>query len=299
MLEACGSSHYWARKLRSLGHDLVLLPPHLTRPYRTGNKTDRADAKALLEAFRNDEICPVPVKSADQQAMIALHRLRSAWMRARTSRINTVRGVLREIGIAIPVGARHVVPNVRAMVEDPDTAITDVLRATLYDACEEIRALEARIQSVETRLNGIARVSEPAKRLRTIPGIGLLTSTALVAFIGDARRFPTARHFASYLGLTPREYSSGSKRRLGRISKRGDGYIRMLLTHGARAVLLSAKRAKSPDRIRAWGLELQARQGHNKATIGLANKLSRIVWAVWTREEAYRTLSAVSQPACA
>ena len=154
----------------------------------------------------------------------------------------------------------------------------------LNEARSEILELERRMRSVEQELRALARQLPMVSKLCSIPGIGLITSTALFAFVGDVGRFPSARHFASYLGLTPREHSSGLRRRLGGISKRGDGYLRMLLTHGARAVLWRAKARKEPDRLRAWVLDLEQRRGHNKAAIGLANKLARIVWAVWRRD---------------
>ena len=284
LLEACGSAHHWGRQLQALGHRVLLLPPHKSRPYVTGNKTDRSDAKGLLEAQRNEQIQPVPVKSIDQQALSALHRLRSAWLAARTARINTVRGLLREFGVAIPLGAKRVVPLVQQLLEDADSGLPDSVRPALAEARAEILELERRMHQVELQLRALARQIPVVHKLRTIPGVGLLTATALVAFVGDVGRFPSARHFASYLGLTPRERSSGLRRRLGAISKRGDVYVRMLLTHGARAVLWKAKSREQPDRLRAWALRLEQLRGHNKAAIALANKLARIVWAVWRRD---------------
>lgn len=284
LMEACGSAHHWARQIRGLGHHVLLLPPHRTRPYVTGNKTDRSDAKGLLEAHRNEQIQAVPVKSIDQQALSALHRLRSAWLAARTARINTVRGLLREFGIVIPMGSKRVVPRVQELLEDAESGLPNSIRPALNEARSEILELERRMRSVEQELRALARQLPMVSKLCSIPGIGLITSTALFAFVGDVGRFPSARHFASYLGLTPREHSSGLRRRLGGISKRGDGYLRMLLTHGARAVLWRAKARKEPDRLRAWVLDLEQRRGHNKAAIGLANKLARIVWAVWRRD---------------
>jgi transposase len=248
LMEACGTAHYWGREARARGHEIVLLPPHAVRRYVLRNKTDGADAKGLLEAQRNEDIRPVPLKSVDQQVLTALHRMRSCWMAARTARLNTLRGLLRELGVFIPVGARQVVP-----------------------AVQELAGEDARIE-----------------RLRTIPGVGLLTATALVAFLGDVARFPSGRHLASYLGLTPRERSSGQRRQLGRISKRGDPYLRMLLIHGARSVLCHAKRrTREPDRLRAWALERERACGHNQAAVALANKLARIAWAVWRGEHGY------------
>jgi transposase len=258
----------------------------VVRPYVHGNKTDRTDAKGLLEAFRNDEVRPVPVKSETQQGLAALHRLRSTWLATRTARLNTVRGLLREFGVTMPVGARRVVPHVRALLEDAGAGIAEVLRPVLADVLKEIGDLEMRVRAVERQLETTAAASLVVSRLRSAPGIGLLTATALLATVGDVQRFPSARHFASYLGLTPREHSSGARRHLGAISKRGDVYLRMLLIHGARAVLWHAKRrtAQPLDRLRTWALQLERLRGHNKAAVALANKLARIAWAVWKRD---------------
>jgi transposase len=286
VMEACGSSHYWGRRLEQLGHQVVLLPPHQVRPYVRRNKTDRTDAKGILEASRNDDIRPVPVKTVAQQTLTSLHRFRSAWVHERTARLNTVRGLLRELGVFIPVGSRQVVPAVWTLLEDADSELPDALRATFAEACQEIREIEARIKQVERQLEAMAQQLPVVDRLLTIPGIGLLTATALFAFIGDIRRFPSGRHLASWLGLTPREYSSGLKRYLGRISKRGDGYLRTLLIHGARSTLLHARRLQ-PDHLREWAQKLGQTHVHNKAAVAVANKVARIVWAVWSRGQAY------------
>ena len=279
VMEACGTAHFWGRQAESAGHRAVLLPPHAVRPYVLRNKTDGADAKALLEAVRNRELRPVPLKSVDQHELAGLHRVRSAWLATRTARINTVRGLLRELGFVIPLGAKRVVPEIRALVEHD--ALPAPLAHVLSETACEIEDLEQRVRSLERTLEGVAEGSDEIRRLRTVPGVGLLTATALVAFVGDLARFPSGRHFASYLGLTPREASSGLKRRLGRISKRGDPYLRMLLIHGARSVLTHAKRSKAdPDPLCAWAIGRDKARGHNKATVALANKLARIVWAV-------------------
>jgi transposase len=227
VMEACGSAHYWGRQIQALGHRVVLLPPHHVRPYIQRNKTDRSDAKGILEASRNEDIRPVPVKTVAQQVLTSLHRLRSGWMLERTARLNALRGLLRELGVFIPVGARQVVPAVWALIEDADSELPDALKPIFAEACREIRDIEARVKMIERQLEAMAEQIPAVEHLRTIPGVGLLTSTALVAFLGDIGRFPSGRHLASYLGLTPREYSSGLKRNLGRISKRGDGYLRL------------------------------------------------------------------------
>jgi len=289
VMEACGTAHYWAREARARGHEVRLLPPRDVSRYRRGNKTDRNDTKAILEADRNEELRPVVDKSIDQQALVGLHRLRSAWVATRTGRINTLRGLLRELGHMIPAGARNVVPHLRELLSGD--ALPLALRASLARAADEIGDLGDRIQEVEAQLEGIARESAVIGRLRTVPGIGLLTATAIVGSVSlDA--YPTGRHFSSALGLTPREFSSGHQRRLGRITKRGDPYLRTLLVHGARSVLHHAKRQQEPDRLRSWALERERARGHNKAAVAVANKLARIVWAVGTGEEGYRVVPA-------
>lgn len=290
VMEACGSAHYWARKLQELGHRVVLLPPHQIRPYVTRNKTDRTDAKGILEAYRNADIRPVPVKSVPQQVLVTLHRFRSGWLASRTAHINTLRGLLRELGLVIPVGAEKVLPQVRAFIGDPESEVPEALRPVMAAACDEIQVLSQRIKMTQRQIEAIAEQTPVVERLWSIPGIGLLSATALVAFVGDIQRFPSGRHFASYLGLTPREYSSGLRRRLGRISKRGDAYLRMLLIHGARSILCHAKKTTDHDRLRTWALDLERRVGHNKAAVALANKLARIAWAAWKNNRPYNSL---------
>ena len=297
VMEACGSAHHWGRLIMQLGHEVVLLPPQLVRPYVKRNKTDRTDAKGILEAYRNEDIRPVPVKSLAQHVITSLHRLRSGWVAERTARLNALRGVLREIGIIIVVGAHSVVPAVRAMIENADSGIPDGLRSTLSDACDEIVEIEARIDRAEKQLTAIAKQTPLIALLLSIPGVGLLTATALVGFIGDIQRFPSARHFASYLGLTPREFSTGYMRSLGHITKRGDVYLRTLLIQGARAVLLGAKRVSEPDRMRTWALALEKTHKHNIAAVALANKLARVVWAVWKHGHPFERIAPLNAAA--
>jgi len=287
VMEACGSAHYWARELERLGHQVVLLPPSLVAPYRKRNKTDRADAKALLEAYRDEDIHPVPIKSVYQQTLTSLHRARSKWMQARTATINTVRGLLRELGEFIPVGARNVVPSTHAYIGDAESDCPDALRAVLLNMCEEIRALEASIRRTEGQLEALAKEIPVVAQLRTIPGIGLITATALVAFVGDAQRFKNGRRFASYLGLTPKENSSGGKRRLGRISKQGNPYLRHLLIHCARSMMRAAGTKTELDRLRSWALEKAASRGPHKGAAAVANKLARTAWAIWAKNTTY------------
>ena len=191
-----------------------------------------------------------------------------------------LRGLLREFGIFIPVGARKVVPAVLELVEDADSQIPDAIRNSLHEVCVEIRKYEQNVLGVEKQLEAVSKQIPTVGLLRTIPGIGLLTSTALVAIVGDVQRFPSSREFASFLGLTPRLRGSGLSFHLGRISKQGDRYLRSLLVHGGRSVLVRARAIDEPDRLRAWALKVYSRRGHNKATVAVANKLARTAWAV-------------------
>ena len=292
LLEACGSSHYWARQIEGMGHRVLLLPPQHVRRYVLRDKTDRADATALLEAHRNEQIASVPVKSLHQQTLATLHRLRSGWLTTRTARLNAIRAVLRELGVIIPQGSRHVLPEMTVALSEPAAPVPDHLHAALLSAGDEIRQLEERIRAVERQLESMAGSLPAVRNLRTIPGIGLLTSTALVAFVGDPSRFRSGRRFASYLGLVPRERSSGLQRYLGAITKRGDAYLRTLLIHGARSALYAARRSQQPDRLRRWAIAVQQRRGHNRAAVALANKLARIAWALWTRNTVFHPATA-------
>ena len=281
LLEACGSAHHWGRTLGKLGHTVRLLPPHATRCYVRRNKTDRTDARALLEAARNEEIHPVPVKSETQQALASLHRIRSAWVGTRTARLNALRGLLREFGITIPVGPRHVVPRVSALIADADSPLPMSLRTPLAELCDELFILNDRLQELEHQLAALAAQLPQVALLQTIPGIGLLNATALVACVGDVRRFPSGRHFASYLGLTPREHSSGGRRRLGGMSKQGDQYLRTLLMHAARGTLSHSAHPDRATPFRRWARSVAERRGANIALGAIANRLARMVYRVW------------------
>jgi transposase len=288
VMEACGSAHHHARHLSSQGHSVVLLPAQYARAYVRRNKTDAADAAALIEASRCPDIHAVPIKSVDQQALQQLHRLRSQWMRTRTSRLNFLRSCLREFGVGVPIGAQRAIQSVRGALSDPHSPVPLLLHPSLLELLGEIDSLEKRCTYIERELARLSKHDPVVSRLLQIPGVGPLTATALRASVVDIQRFPSGRHFASWLGLTSREHSSGERRRLGRISKQGDPYLRTLLIHGARAVLLAARsaqrRGSSLDRLRTWALDVQERRGHNKATVALANKLARIVWATWRFE---------------
>ena len=285
VFEACGSAHHWARTLQALGHEVTLLHPGDVARYRDGNKTDRADAKAVLEAARNEALDPVPVKSLDHQALVLLHRLRQGYLQTRTARINAVRGHLREFGCLIPVGARTMVGQARAALATD--AVPPVVRPALEAVLAEIGELEDKATTLRDELARLAAGSAEAQWLLTVPGIGVLTATAMIAFVGDIRRFRSGRAFAAYLGLTPREASSGAVRHLGRISKRGNSYLRMLLVHGARSALRAGQVAAQPDDLRSRAGALAARTNYNLAAVALANKLARVCWRVWRDQRCF------------
>jgi transposase len=288
VMEACGSAHYWARQLQGMGHEAKLLPAQYVRAYVKRNKTDAVDAVALIEASRNNEIKPVPVKTVEQQGLQQLHRIREQCKMTRTARINLLRGMLREYGVDVPVGINRGMAAIREALEITDNGIADAVRPYIDEVLEEIRELRERMKRIERSLLEVSKKDEVIQQQLKTPGVGLLMATALRASVVDMQRFPTGRHFACWMGITAREDSSGLTRRLGPISKRGDAYLRTLLIAGARAVLYWAKMmrksGKPLDRLRAWALETEARIGHNKASVALANKLARIIWATWKYE---------------
>lgn len=299
IMEACGTAHYWGREAQARGLEVRLLPPQYVRPYVRRNKTDRADCDALLEADRCGEIRPVPVKSVEQQSLQAVHRIRTQWQTTRVARLNGIRGLLAEHGYVLARGARTVLSGVTTLLADAETTLPAILRQSLTAMIKEVRALEAQIEAVDRKLAAVATNHPVAARLQTIPGVGVLTATALVASVPHIEAFPRGRQFASWLGLTPRESSSGSRRTLGQVSKRGDVHLRCLLVHGARAVLRCAllAEARRPDRLtrlQQWALATAQRRGRRKATVALANKLARVVWAVWRREDSFHATPAVA-----
>jgi len=291
-MEACATAHYWARELMALGHEVRLLPPRYVKSYVWRNKTDAADAAAICAASRDPRIHPVPVKTADQQALLALHRVRELLVRQRTTLGNALRAHLAEFGIVAPQGQAGLGRLREAVAGSDALGIPAVAVPALEALVVQWTSLNDRVRELERAILRQHRADEASRRLATIPGIGPITATALVATIGDARNFKTGRHLAAWLGLTPREYASGLKRRQGAISKRGDAYLRRLLTLGAQSWLRHHKtgqRGGDP-----WLTALQQRRPTPVAATALANKTARIAWAVMSREETYRPRQAAS-----
>ena len=283
-LEACASAHYWARELQALGHTVRLIPPQYVKPFVKTNKNDASDAEAICEALIRPTMRFAPLKSADQQSVLMLHRARELLVRQRTMLINALRGHCGEFGIVVAQGASKVAELI-AMIEDREDERLPVLaHEALGSLVGQLRMVQAQIVGLEKKLMVWHRANEASRRLATIPGVGIITATALVATIGDASQFRSGRQLAAWLGLVPRQHSSGGKERLGRISKRGDGYLRKLLVHGARTVLLWSRRKKETRSL--WLEALLARRPTN---VVLANKTARVVWALLSRGEAFPT----------
>ena len=284
-MEACASAHYWARELGQLGHTVKLIPPQFVKPYVKSQKNDANDAEAICEAVGRPNMRFVAVKSAAQQDVQALHRIRSELVRQRTAKANQIRGLLSEYGIVVPTGIgtlRRAIPEIQ---EDAENGLSGLFRRVLGGLRQDLETFDVRVAELDAEIAHVALSDDTAQRLQSIPGIGPMTATALVAAVGDARQFARGRDLAASLGLTPGQHSSGGKERLLGITKHGDSYLRTLLVHGARAVLKVAGRKDDP-RSR-WVMSVAARRHKNVAAVALANKMARIAWALLTRGGTY------------
>jgi len=276
-MEACGSAHYWARELAKMGHQVKLMAPQFVKPYVKTNKNDAADAEAICEALGRPGMRFVPVKTANQQAVISVHRIREGFVAERTAVANRIRGLLSEFGIVMPQGIRHVRSDVHEVIEDAAFDLPGAFRLLIKRQLDHLAHLDLQIVELEQTILREHRENEACQRLAAIPGIGPITATALVATVGNASDFKNGRQLAAWLGLVPRQHSTGGKPTLLGISKRGDGYLRRLLVHGARAVVRFAETKAKAD---PWLRSLVGRRHSNVATVALANKNARVVWAL-------------------
>jgi transposase len=287
-MEACGGAHYWARRFREHGHEVRLMAPQFVTPYRKANKNDLRDAEAIAEAMTRPTMRFVAVKSVDQQDLQALHRVRERLMKARTALINETRGLLHEYGLVVPQGAatfrKHALE--KLATAEAKANLTPHSLALFQQLLEELGMLDARVATYDAQLAQVAQTHPVCQRLMTIPGLGELTATALVAAVSDAAEFKNGRQFAAWLGLVPRQHSTGGKERLLGISKRGDSYLRTLLVHGARSCLRWVGRKR--DRRSQWVQALMERRGWNRAAVALANKNARVAWVVLSTEQVYQ-----------
>lgn len=281
-LEASGSGHWWARKIKALGHEVVLLHAKFIRPFVQTNKTDAADARAIWTAVQQPEMRTVAAKTEDQQAMLSLHRMRALLIKFRTMQVNQLRGLLYEFGVTFRAGRRAGLAEIRARMAELVDALPAVMVHSLQDQLRRIDALEQEIDRLEQRMGVWQKQEVACRAIAEVPGIGRLTATALVAMVGDAKTFKSGREFASFLGLVPRQSGTGGKIRLGSISKRGDPYIRTLLIHGAQSVMYHAKEPT------AWQREIRGRRPANVAAVAVANKMARTAWAILAHGRAYQ-----------
>jgi transposase len=285
-LEACGAAHHWARELGKLGHTVRLMPPQYVRPYVKTNKHDAADAEAIREAVTRPGMRFVPVKDEDQQSVLMLHRVREQLLKQRTATINALRAHLAEFGIVAAQRRTGLRELLAVVAEVEDRRLPALARELLQGLVEHLRGLEERTAELDRRLVAAARDGGACERLAAVPGIGPVIATALAAAVGDAKTFTSGRPLAAWLGLVPRQHSSGGKERLLGISKRGDGYLRRQLMHGARA-LVRVSRGREGG-LWAWIDGLLARRPFNVVVAAVANKLARIAWVLLSRGETYR-----------
>lgn len=285
-MEACGGAHYWARQLAGFGHTVKLIAPQFVRPYVKTNKNDAADAEAICEAVARPNMRFVPVKNSEQQGVLALHRARQGFVKARTAQANQIRGLLAEYGVVIPKGISHIAKRLPEILEDAENGLPGLFRGVLARLGEHLQTLDRHVEELEAQIQLWHRDDATSRRLAQIPGIGPITASALAASIGDAKQFKSGRQLAAWLGLVPKQHSSGGKPLLLRISKRGDTYLRTLLIHGARAVIRCAR--YKADYTESWLASLIDRRHKNVAAVALANKNARIVWALLAHDRHYQ-----------
>ncbi len=286
-MEACGSAHHWARKLQGFGHAVRLMAPQFVKPYVKTNKNDVADAEAICEAVGRPNMRFVPLKTTEQQSVLALHRARQGFVKARTAQANAIRGLLGEFGIVMPQGMTSLAKRVPEILEDGENGLTGSFRQLLQRLMEHLKELDGQVGELEQEIQVWHRQNEASCKLAKVPGIGPITASALVASVGDAKNFANGRQMAAWLGLVPRQHSSGGRPTLLGISKRGDSYLRTLLVHGARSVVRYAEGKTNP--AADWLRSLLSRRNTNVAVVALANKNARIAWALLAHDREFRS----------
>jgi transposase len=289
-IEACGGANYWARRFTEVGHQVKMMSPQFVKPYRKSDKNDRNDAEAICEAVTRPSMRFVAVKTVEQQDMLTMHRVREGLMKERVALINRIRGSLSEYGIVIAKDVSNLRRELPGILEDAENELTAAARQLFSELYEDLGAREQRLRQLEHSIRALGSQHDVVRRLQTVPGIGYLSATALYGAVGDAKHYRNGRQLAAWMGLVPRQSSSGGKQRLLGITKRGDKYLRKLLVHGARSITTRAERApQPPDR---WLNELRERRGKPRSYVAQANKTARIAWAIMAKGEVYRAPTA-------
>ncbi len=289
-MEACSGAHYWGREFAKLGHKVGIIASKFIAPFRKGGKNDNNDAEAICEAVGRSTIWFVPVKTAEQQAQLCVHRVRQGLISERTALINQLRGLLREFGIVMPKGRYPAQREIPQILEDADNGLPMLARQMITNLWERIKIASEQILFYDRELRKQAHHHPVAKRLLTIPGVGEQVASGIVASVPDPSLFKNSRQFAAWLGLVPRQYTTGGNVRLGRITKQGDRYLRMCLVHGARAVLANMK--DKQDKISCWARELIARRGYLRAVVAMAARNARLIWTLMVKQEDYKVIAA-------
>jgi len=287
-MEACSGAHYWAHQFTALGHQVKLIPAQFVKPFVQGNKNDYNDALAIAEAVVRPNMRFVTPKTTAQQDLQALHRLRERRLQERTALCNQVRGLLTEYGLVLPQGVNVIRRSIPALLEDAENGLSDLFRQLLAQCYQQLQELDEHIAFYTQTLEIQNQRDEACQRLQTIPGFGPIIASVFYATVGDGSAFQRGRDVSASLGLVPRQHSSGGTNTLLGISKRGDSYLRSLLVHGARSVVLHAQR--KDDRLSCWINKIRSERGYNKASVALANKLARIGWAVLSQQTVYRAV---------
>jgi transposase len=287
-MEACSGAHYWGREFIKLGHRVGLIAAKFVEPYRKGSKNDNNDAEAICEAVLRPNIWFVPIKTPAQQAVLCIHRVRQGLVRDRTSMINQLRGLLSEFGIVMPKGRYPAQQAIVGILEDAENSLPMTAERVIANLWQRIKQASDQIQDYDRELALLVKEHPIARLIMTIPGIGEQTASGVVASVPNPKMFKNSRQFAAWLGLVPRQYTTGGKIKLGRITKKGDQYLRTCLVHGARAVVANLR--DKQDRVSCWLRDLIARRGYLRAVVALAARNARLIWTLMMKQESYRTM---------
>ena len=288
-MEACGGANYWARLFREMGHEVRLISPQFVKPYVKSNKNDAADAEAIAEAVSRPQMRFVPIKEKHHQDIQCLHRIRQRLVRNKTALSNEIRGLLLEYGIILPQRTGPLMQALPRIIDNPNSELSEALKELFLILFEELKALKEHVKNMDSKILRIYQSREDCQRIGEIEGVGPITATAISSAVSDPSVFKNGRQFAAWLGLVPRQHSSGGKDKLLGISKRGDSYIRSLLIHGARTVLRYIENKN--DRRSRWAQNVLARRGYNKTCVAIANKNARIIWAMLHTKKEYQRVA--------